>query len=106
MSHGYKPAATAFLISAVVQVIAAILSGGFHVVFLIGALLAVAMATGLNRQLRWVGYLGFALALVWLSVAIAQLGGSAPDWAVWAIVAVNGLAALLTARLLWRPRMA
>lgn len=102
-------AATFATISAVLHLIALLLSGFVAnlVASLFGALIWAVLAYGLSRHARWVAYPGFLMGLIGFCTAFAIVlaGVPGPLLTVWiGIMIADALAAVTLFMLLWRSR--
>lgn len=103
----YLPPATFAALSAILHVIALLLSGFTANVgpSVVGALIWVTLAFGLLREVRTVAYLAFLMALVGISAALSIAMGTPTgpvQWTWIAIIVADALVAVTLFLLLWR----
>lgn len=102
-----KAAGQFLFLSALLHLPAPILSGYAPVGwFMLGvAMLYTAIAAGLTRGLRWLGYITFAFMLIGMCGAFISLATTpVPHWLIWSIIGVDGLVALNLFVALWRSQ--
>ena len=106
MDRRYLPPATFAALSAILHVIALLLSG-FSTNLgpsIVGAVIWAALAFGLFREVRVIAYLAFLMALVGISAALGIAMGAASgpvQWTWVAIVGADALVAVTLFTLLW-----
>ena len=108
-SQQFRRTAMLFFAGAVLQAIVIVFSGfALFADMAPGVALWTAFALGLLRGMRWLAYIAFFACLVALVFALghAMSTSGLTSLALWALLAVNFLAALGLFAILWRPKSA
>ena len=101
----YSRPALLLLVSAVLHLLVIVLSlGGYVLPMLVGAVVWVVIAAGLQRNWRWLAYLAFLLAIIGGIVAMSNGMATSGIVAIafWSMMALDWVAAAFLFLLIWR----